>query len=880
MNSKRKSRAIPGRSPRPRGPDRNVAAEGVYNNSLFMHSITGHIGNTVIITTQNGQAYEGIFRTFSSQFEIVIEMAHKVDEARPSSFDPRTVVDKLIFRPQDILSISLRNVDLEFATKDTFQTDTAISKFNGQVGERELEPWEGPGCNGDEFELDGATANGWDVNDMFKKNEQMYGVTSTFDHSMPGYTTQIQRGDSTDYRDAEARATKIANEIENNPTYKARLELENGDEEERFAAVARPANNDNGSSDKYVPPAKRKHNQQTGKASGGATTRTSMPPPPPPPQVPVATTVAAAATTAATHHTKQTNHHHHHHHHGQPPPTPPPPPATATLSSSSAASSSTSSSSSSSSASSPVTVAQQQARTNGNAPLPDSTSASSAPKPQRTTSSIRSGRSYNVSTDVGSSRYEALSVQQQQQQQAARAGATSSSNPDKTTATAAAAAAPSTQAANAAATPAADNHRISSRTMRGREEQLNELKSFSSDFKLSETAEDQTKSTSVPAAAAPNDVNSEQTSSAAKDSTSTPDVDKMTSTLKKSNLNPNAKEFVYNPNAKPFVARSPSTPTPSRPHTPQTPSWSQATPPLPPPHATMVMPAAYVVTTAQPAYNATPNQPNRFRKVPLSMPHRPDIASQMQVAAATGQPLLAPAPMHTHAQFTMPYSPQGHINPQPYQQMVRMVTAQQGSGAMVPLVSTAINYHHDTGTGGPGPGPQMQFIGPHPHHSHHSHHGHGHGHAHGHGHSHSHPPPGASPAAAGVAAAGQSGGQSSGGGGYQTAQSPATGNSGAGSSGGSGSNSGYGAPPPMPPPHQGPPHTPPTHTFPMLCPILPAAPPPPPGPHHIMAAAAAAAAHGAQATMQQVQGYIHHHHNGPVGSQQPHHIQVIIPHSQ
>lgn len=76
---------------------------------------------------------------------------------------------------------------------------------------------------------------------------------------------------------------------------------------------------------------------------------------------------------------------------------------------------------------------------------------------------------------------------------------------------------------------------------------------------------------------------------------------------------------------------------------------------------------------------------------------RPDL-SQMQVAAATGQPLLAPVPMASH--FAVPYTPQRHAPmPPTYQQMMmHMISAQQG-GTVVPLVPTsAINYHHDSPT--------------------------------------------------------------------------------------------------------------------------------------------------------------------------------------
>lgn len=74
---------------------------------------------------------------------------------------------------------------------------------SGRLEEKELEPWD-PSSSGvvngeDAFELDG-NANGWDVNDMFHKNETVYGVQSTFDQSLAGYTIQIQKKDTQDFK--------------------------------------------------------------------------------------------------------------------------------------------------------------------------------------------------------------------------------------------------------------------------------------------------------------------------------------------------------------------------------------------------------------------------------------------------------------------------------------------------------------------------------------------------------------------------------------------------------------------------------------------------------------------------------------------------------
>ena len=71
-------------------------------------------------------------------------------------------------------------------------------------------------------------------------------------------------------REDEAKAARIAMEIERNPSSQARSALENGDnEEEMYAAVQRGSVTE--SDEKYVPPPmKRKNSQHHGGAGGGS----------------------------------------------------------------------------------------------------------------------------------------------------------------------------------------------------------------------------------------------------------------------------------------------------------------------------------------------------------------------------------------------------------------------------------------------------------------------------------------------------------------------------------------------------------------------------------------------------------------------------------
>ncbi|CDQ87317.1 unnamed protein product [Oncorhynchus mykiss] len=249
------NRAVPGRTRNTMKPPSQSSPvfEGVYNNTRMLHYLTAVVGSTCDVRVKSGNVYEGIFKTLSSRCELVVDAVHKRSEGGEADGDgggglppslPRIeeITDTMIFSPGDLVTMTCRDVDLNYAIRDAF-TDTAISssRVNGEHREKVLQRWDGGDSNGEGFDLETDTSNGWDASEMFKFNEETYGVTSTYDSSLSMYTVPLERGSSDGFRQREARAARLANEIEGSPQYRHRTNLENDDksEEDKYSAVVR-----------------------------------------------------------------------------------------------------------------------------------------------------------------------------------------------------------------------------------------------------------------------------------------------------------------------------------------------------------------------------------------------------------------------------------------------------------------------------------------------------------------------------------------------------------------------------------------------------------------------------------------------------------------
>ncbi|XP_039660517.1 ataxin-2 isoform X4 [Perca fluviatilis] len=245
-----------------------VIFNGVYANMRMVHVLTSVVGTKCELKVKNGTIYEGVFKTYGPECDLVLDAAHR--KSLEPSIAPRKedIVESIIFKASDVVVVTFKDVDLNFARKvssdtDNF-TDTAVSsKINGEHKEKDLEPWDGGEThNSDSLEsLDTDVSNGWDPNDMFKYNEEKYGVLSTYDSSLSTYTVPLERDNSEEFLKREARAAQLAEEIEASATYKARVALENDErsEEEKYTAVVRGERETHTLSreNKYIPPGQR-----------------------------------------------------------------------------------------------------------------------------------------------------------------------------------------------------------------------------------------------------------------------------------------------------------------------------------------------------------------------------------------------------------------------------------------------------------------------------------------------------------------------------------------------------------------------------------------------------------------------------------------------
>uniref|UniRef100_A0A3Q4HJ79 Ataxin 2 n=1 Tax=Neolamprologus brichardi TaxID=32507 RepID=A0A3Q4HJ79_NEOBR len=227
----------------------------------MVHVLTSVVGTKCELKVKNGAIYEGVFKTYGPECDLVLDAAHRKSTEPSTGPRKEDIVESIIFKASDVVVVNFKDVDLNFARKDNF-TDAAVTgRINGEHKEKDLEPWDGGEThNSDSLEsLDTDVSNGWDPNDMFKYNEEKYGVLSTYDSSLSTYTVPLERDNSEEFLKREARAAQLAEEIEASATYKARVALENDErtDEEKFTAVVRGERETHTLENKYIPPGQR-----------------------------------------------------------------------------------------------------------------------------------------------------------------------------------------------------------------------------------------------------------------------------------------------------------------------------------------------------------------------------------------------------------------------------------------------------------------------------------------------------------------------------------------------------------------------------------------------------------------------------------------------
>lgn len=174
-------------------------------------------------------------------------LVRSMDRLRLAETPSQPLLETMVFSLQDVVSMTAYNIDMDYATKDHAFTDSQISRANGRPQERDLQAWmddESDSAIEDGQLEDMSNSACWDPEEMFKTNKSKFGVETTYQDNLEGYTYQIeQRDDDPEFQRKAAEASRIATEIEANPQHKRNLESEIGgdgeDEEMKYSAVVK-----------------------------------------------------------------------------------------------------------------------------------------------------------------------------------------------------------------------------------------------------------------------------------------------------------------------------------------------------------------------------------------------------------------------------------------------------------------------------------------------------------------------------------------------------------------------------------------------------------------------------------------------------------------
>uniref|UniRef100_A0A803YPU3 Ataxin 2 n=1 Tax=Meleagris gallopavo TaxID=9103 RepID=A0A803YPU3_MELGA len=238
-------------------PSATISFDGIYANMRMVHILTSVVGSKCEVQVKNGGIYEGVFKTYSPKCDLVLDAAHR--KTAESSLGPKRedILESILFKSSDFVMVHFKDMDTNYARRGIhffkiLKCSCVRACWCGELWrQKELRKLRGSLYS----------SNGWDPNDMFRYNEENYGVISTYDSSLSSYTVPLERDNSEEFLKREARATQLAEEIESSAQYKARVALENDErtEEEKYTAVQRNANEREGHGvntreSKYVPP--------------------------------------------------------------------------------------------------------------------------------------------------------------------------------------------------------------------------------------------------------------------------------------------------------------------------------------------------------------------------------------------------------------------------------------------------------------------------------------------------------------------------------------------------------------------------------------------------------------------------------------------------